>query len=281
MSILEKDFRAAIQGHRKIITLEFNELCPNLLDRFMAEGKLPHFAALYADSDVFVTTPDVEDPLLLEPWIQWYSVHTGVPYDKHRVFHLTDGKRAGHDDVFRMMMDAGLRVSSLHSMNVAPFARPGNAFLGDPWSDDGDSFPPRFNAFNRFVGAQVREHSNSKDGLSLREYARFLGFMATHGLSIGTLKTIAAQLIAEKRSSLPLSWRRVAILDALLFDVFCDHYARELPDFCTVFSNSVAHLQHSYWRQMDPDAFALKPSATELAAYGDAIAFGREIHRLD
>jgi hypothetical protein len=30
----------------KILVLEFNEICPPLLERWMQEGKLPHFSAV-------------------------------------------------------------------------------------------------------------------------------------------------------------------------------------------------------------------------------------------
>jgi len=69
--------------------LEFNEICPPLLNRWMAEGKLPHFSALYNSSQIFTSIADVSDPDCLEPWIQWYSIHAGLPYDEHRIFYLT------------------------------------------------------------------------------------------------------------------------------------------------------------------------------------------------
>jgi hypothetical protein len=46
------------------------------------------------------------------------------------------------------------------------------------------------------------------------------------------------------------------------------------PDFATFFINSTAHLQHAYWRHMDPDAFPLKPAKDEIESYGDAVLFG-------
>jgi hypothetical protein len=46
------------------------------------------------------------------------------------------------------------------------------------------------------------------------------------------------------------------------------------PHFATFFINSTAHLQHAYWRHMDPDAFALKPAKDEIDSYGDAVLFG-------
>jgi hypothetical protein len=48
------------------------------------------------------------------------------------------------------------------------------------------------------------------------------------------------------------------------------------PQLATFFVNSVAHLQHSYWRYMEPDAFQARPDEAERNRYGDAIKFGYE-----
>lgn len=272
MNSMTGDFTSG--GGRRLIALELNELCPDLLRRWMADGSLPNFKRLHDSSDVFVTQADVGEPALLEPWIQWYSIHTGLPYDEHRVFHLTEGKRGGHRDIYRLALAAGCRVASFASMNVAPFTREGSVFVGDPWSEEGDASPAELNVYNRFVSHNVREYSNASDRMSAGDYARFLGFMASHGLSAGTIAGIVGQLAAEKLSRHELSWRRVAILDSLQFDVFRSYYRRLRPDFASFFANSVAHLQHSYWRHMDPEPFTVRPDAGEMAAYGDAVRTG-------
>ncbi|MXP10699.1 alkaline phosphatase family protein [Pseudoblastomonas halimionae] len=257
-------------GHRQIV-LELNELCPSLLDRLIGEDLLPHFAALRSESEVWVTRPDVDDDTLLEPWIQWYSVHTGLPFDEHRVFHLTDGARAGHRDVFRMLLDAGRSVIDFGSMNVAPFADPDGVFIADPWSEDGRSHPGAFDVYARFVSENVREYSNAGRAMSAADYLRFLGFMVSHGLSVETVRAILAQLASEKLRESRLSWKRVMLLDRLNFDVFRAAWKKRKPDFATFFSNSVAHVQHSYWRHMDPAAFAVKPGPGEMALYRHAV----------
>ena len=257
---------------RRIISLELNELCPSLLERWMADGSLPNFKRLYDRSQVYRTEADVDAPDQLEPWIQWYSIHTGLAYPQHGVFHLTDGRRAGHDDIWRLLIAAGRTAFSFASMNVRPFAAPGSIYVGDPWIEDGDAHPAELNVYNRFVGHNVREYTN-KAPLSRADYAAFLRFLLTHGLSARTAWQTIRQL-AHERLENHLSYRRVAILDALQFDVFAHYYRAAPPDFASFFVNSVAHLQHSYWRHMEPEAFTLRPDADELARYGDAIAFG-------
>lgn len=259
--------------NRPILSLELNELCAPLLDRWMADGSLPHFRRLHGSSHVFETFADTESPEELEPWIQWYSIHTGLAYDQHRVFRLTDGRGAAHRDIWQAVGDAGGAVMNFASMNARPFARAGSLYVGDPWSEQGDAFPAELNIYNRFVGHNVREYSNAQNRLSASDYAAFLRFALTHGLSAATMLRITSQLAGEKLGKAE-SHARVAILDALQYDVFAHYYRRIRPRFASFFANSVAHLQHSYWRHMDPDAFSVKPGAAETARYGNAVHDG-------
>ncbi len=259
----------------KLIFAEFNELCPPLLDRWMASGDLPNFRRLHDRSTVFTTQADVTDSANLEPWIQWYSLHTGLAFDQHGVFHLTEGAKARHEDLWHIAHDAGRRVGSFASMNTRAFDfGDGSFYAADPWCEDGNASPRDLNVYNRFVSAQVREYSNPDQRLSLRDIAAFGWFMARHGLRAGTVGGIAAQLATERFRDKRLSWRRAALLDRLQFDVFRHFQRRARPDFSTFFINSTAHLQHSYWRQFDPAPFTAKPDADDRAVHGDAMFFG-------
>jgi hypothetical protein len=82
------------------------------------------------------------------------------------------------------------------------------------------------------------------------------------------------QLLSERLKDKALSWQRPAILDRLSIDLFKHLYRRHRPDFATFFSNSTAHLQHSYWRQMEPGSFKVKPTAEQVERYGGAIKYG-------
>src|SRR5262249_44887897 len=76
----------------RLILIEFNELCPHLLRRFMDRSLLPNFRRFH-DSSLVCTTDAGESEPNLEPWIQWPTVHSGLPFAEHRVFHLGDGRR--------------------------------------------------------------------------------------------------------------------------------------------------------------------------------------------
>ena len=258
----------------KILMLEFNEICPPLIKRWTGEGLLPGFTAFDQTSQVFTTLADETAPPNLEPWIQWYSIHTGLPFRDHRVFHLTDGPKADHADLWHELHSVGKTVMNCGSMNARSMAGTGTFYLPDPWCASEPAFPPELEVYSKTVSRAVREYSRQSIISSASELAAFAAFLLTHGLSRHTIALICQQLVSERLSKDDRHWQRVALLDRLQFDVFRYYYRRARPDFATFFINSTAHLQHAYWREMDPEAFELKPTARNVEVYGDAVLFG-------
>lgn len=260
---------------RKIIFLEFNELCPSLLERWMAEGRLPNFKAFYDRSEVYTTESDEKNPPYLEPWIQWYSIHTGLSFGQHGVYHLTDGPKCKHPDIWRILLANGKTVANCGSMNARGFDAPGSFFLPDPWCTTERPSPAEAGVFHTVVARMVQEYTNSDLALSKSAYLRFLSFLVSHGLRPKTVMAILRQLMTDRLIDKEESWRRAVLLDKLQFDVFRHYFQKLQPDFSTFFLNSTAHYQHTYWRHMAPESFTvLKPSEKEQERYGDAVFFG-------
>ena len=155
-----------------LILIEFNELCPTLLDRWMGEGRLPNFKRFFEGSAAFNSVSDEPAAPYLEPWIQWYSLHTGLSYSQHKVFHLTDGPRGDHLDIWEVLHRAGLRVGNFSSMNAKQIAG-SSFFLADPWCAFQDAMPRDLNVFQRYVSANVLEYSRDRSSLDLSDHARF------------------------------------------------------------------------------------------------------------
>ncbi len=259
---------------KRILLIEFNELSPRLLAKWMASGDLPNFSKFYQSSESYITKPDVEDAENLEPWVQWYSLHTGLSYDQHGVADLTDGPKRNDMALYDTLLDAGRKVGCGGSMNVRGFAKEGSFFLADPWCNNQPAYPETLNLFQNFCAQNVQEYSNPNATSGRISNAQFGRFMLGNGLSVKTAAKVATQLAAEKLKDPKLTWRRPFILDRISWDVFRHQYQKNRPDFATFFSNSTAHLQHTYWRHMEPDIFTIKPDPEELELYGDAIFAG-------
>ena len=122
-----------------IILLEFNELCPNLLAKFMDDGLLPNFRRLYQSSTAYVTDAKLEPPNL-EPWIQWVTVHSGMEFEEHNVFHLGEGRKLTEKCLAEVLSDAGVRVGVLGSMNLN-YTSLNGYYIPDPWDKVGVARP--------------------------------------------------------------------------------------------------------------------------------------------
>jgi hypothetical protein len=257
-----------------VIVLEFNELTPELINRFIDEGDLPAFARLRAESLVCITDAEERAPNL-EPWIQWVTVHTGLTYAQHRVFLLGEGAGLAAPRVWDVVADAGKRAWVCGSMNAGVTAqRRENVYLlPDPWSAEIKPSPPGFfEAYFNFVRTQVQEYTRDKTPLGPVDYFRFVRFMVSAGLSPRTVTDIIRQLAGELERG--TRWRRAPILDRLQWDVFRHVYRRLRPAFSTFFVNSTAHFQHFYWRDMEPQKFVFPPEDARDVGAADAIRFG-------
>lgn len=258
-----------------VIVLEFNELVPDLLDRFIAEGYLPNFERLRSEAVVAVTDAEEEAPLL-EPWIQWVTVHTGLTYAEHRCFDLNDGARFNAPRVWDLVSRAGGKVWVCGSMNagVAAGTIDGH-MLPDPWANEIEALPQGFfEPYTNLVRAYVQEHSSGRPDVAVGDILRFGRFMIANGLSAKTIWATLRQLVSERRDR--THWRRATILDRLQWDMFHAIYKANRPVFATFFLNSTAHFQHFHWREMEPDRFTVQSSAEDRRVYGDAIRFGYE-----
>jgi hypothetical protein len=261
-----------------MIVLEFNELCTDLIAEFMGRGLLPNFRRLHARSTVFSTEAG-EEPANLQPWIQWPSVHSGMTFAEHAVLNLGDGHRLGEKCVAEVLSDAGLPVGVFGSMNMNYRSSLNGYFLPDPWHKEGKAHPQLLQPYFRAVARQVQE-SSREDGFGRAEMAAFGWFLARNGLTLRTANQTAHQLWDERRDA-GLKWRRASVLDHLQYDVFRRMNARYRVRFATFFSNSTAHYQHYYWRNMQPELFTAAVTANEHPSWRDAILFGyRSMDRL-
>jgi len=254
-----------------VILLEFNELSPTLMTRFMEAGKLPNFQRLYREALAYVTDAE-EVPPTLEPWIQWVTVHTGLGFGEHRVRDLGDGHKLTAPRLWDLASAAGRRVLVCGSMNIG-YRQPINGVvLPDAWSPGTSPYPAELGAYYEFVKRNVQEYTRGVVPLSVADYARFVAFMVAHGLSLTTVLAAVRQLLAERWGD--ARWKRAAIMDRLQWDLFRCYYAKDRPHLATFFLNSTAHYQHAYWRNMNPEPFAIKPSEKEQTTYANAVLFG-------
>jgi hypothetical protein len=258
---------------RSVILLEFNELAPSLVKRFIDAGELPNFARLYRESRIFTTDAEESGPTL-QPWVLWVTIHSGVPAATHGIRELGEGQKLKQKSLTELVAEADRRVWVCGSMNTRHGGKVnGNGcVLPDPWTADVAPHPDELLPYYRFIQKNVQEHAATTTGLRPSDYVSFLRFMLTHGLTPSTIVNAARQLMQERGGK--YKWKRVAVLDRLQCDVFRWYYKRLRPHFSTFFLNSTAHLQHKYWRNLEPELFKIKPQPEEQKELSGAVLFG-------
>ena len=264
---------------RAVIVLEFNELSPVLMRRFIDAGHLPSFRQLHDQAGVWTTDAE-ERPPFLEPWIQWITVHSGQRHAEHGVFNLDEGHRVAAPRIWDLLSAAGRESWICGSMNVA--AAPGfrGWMLPDPWTTHVPPRPDELLPYFDFVRRHVLEYTNEQVPVTNVDRLRFVAFMARHGLSAATAWAIVRQLATE-RVDPRARWQRAVVLDRLQFDLFRWHWERARPEFSTFFLNSTAHFQHFYWRNLEPGLFRVQPAEDEQRALSEAVLLGyRQMDRL-
>jgi hypothetical protein len=268
-----------MSSERRVIVLEFNELSPTLMDRFMAAGALPSFSRLHRESHVWVTEAFERAPDL-NPWIQWVTVHTGLNHRDHGVAELDEGQRLAGRQLWDLASAARRSVWVCGSMSVGYRSPIDGWIVPDPWTTKVAPWPEALRPFFRFVQQNVLEHTSEKVPLDWADYPRFLRFMLAHGLSWESVAAIVRQLVAE-RGRPGIRWKRAMLLDTLQFDLFAWRYRKARPHFATFFSNCTAHYQHMYWRDMEPHLFSVPPARDAQASHERAILAGyRHMDRL-
>lgn len=253
----------------RVVVLEFNELCPSLMARFMESGELPYFRRFHDEAEVYQTDAK-EHGELLNPWVQWVTVHTGLPAREHRVMTLSEGHKVEVPAVWDILSAKGMRVWICGSMNTRHDEPLNGYLLTDPWSTDTQSYPSvEFHDYVGYVRQAVQEHTGGGGSSGLHAFVRF---MLGSGLSATTVLSVTRQLVSERLGN--TRWKRASLLDLFQFDVFRHYYRKSRPDFATFFLNSTAHFQHCYWRHMEPERFHARPSEVEQKSYANAILFG-------
>jgi hypothetical protein len=253
-----------------VIVLEFNELCPRLMDRFIAAGKLPNFQRLRDQSIAAITDAEEEAPKL-DPWIQWVTIHSGLRADEHNIFDLGQGRQLDRPCVAQILSDHKVPVGVLGSMNTN-YQDLNGFFIPDPWDLEGKAEPSELQPYYQTVASQV-QNSSRGDGLSKAELVRFAWFMARHGIRPSTIMSGIRQVISELRDK-GVQWRRSIILERLQLDLFHHLKRKHNTRFSTFFGNSTAHFQHYYWRNSEPEIFEAAPGADDHPSLRTAIEEG-------
>ncbi len=222
---------------RPLVLVQLNEIDLELVRRYRHRLKLPHFERLL-DGHVIETRAEAEYALL-EPWIQWPSVYTGLSAAGHGLRRLGDVVGHGVPQIFEQLEQHGLRVGCLSPINAENRLREPAYFLPDPWT----ATPGDGSWWSQRLGECVTQMVN--DNAKVHAKWRSLAMLALAAARFARPRHWPdyARLVFLSRG---LPWRKAMVLDLLLTDVHHVLMRRHRPHFASVFFNAGAHIQHHY-----------------------------------
>lgn len=225
-----------------VIFVELNELNFDLIHEYLDAGcNLPNLEKVTKNFRK-VTTLAEQVYEYNEPWIQWVSVHTGLPFSDHQVFRLGDANAKLQDKVqiFELLEQQGMKVGAVSPMNAVNKLKSPAYFIPDPWTDTmSDS-----SKFSKRVALMLKQtiNDNTKGTVSKRSILTLLEIsLKTFSFSLGArLLRCLQQVISGKK------WYKALILDHMIHKLHLFLLAKHKPDVSFIFLNSGAHIQHHY-----------------------------------
>jgi len=222
----------------KTILIGLNEINFDFLEVYMKKGELRHFSALLEGSRIIKTVSESKYELL-EPWIQWVTIHTGKSYDEHQIFRL--GDIVEHQDlnqIFEELENKGKTVGAVSPFNVDNRLKNAKFFIPDPWTKT--KVTGNWFIKNLYAAIHQSVNDNAQEKISFKSLLA-LGWAFLFYVPLGNYKTYFSNLLNRKKPGV-----KAIILDNLLTDVFVKLWRRNKPDFSNIFLNSGAHIQHHY-----------------------------------
>ncbi len=220
-----------------MILLALNELNTGLIKEYIKLGHLNNFSKLFKYGIIETSSESKYD--LLEPWIQWVTVQTGLKFDQHKVYRLGDiVNRQDLTQIFETLENKGLTVGCISPFNADNRLEKSNFFVPDPWTKTRTSGTFLIRRLSKTISRLVNTNSSGKVGvcdffwliISLIFYVRvkrwpnFLWFF-----------------VNRNKPGV-----KAAILDSVLLEVFVTLQKKYKPDYSHLFFNGGAHIQHHY-----------------------------------
>ena len=175
----------------------------------------------------------------LEPWIQWVTVHTGLPPHEHNVFRLDDVNNGKHEQLFEYAANNGFSVCAISPMNSINKLPQSHVFIPDPWTSthSDNSFWSR--KLHKVLRQVVNDNASGKISLSSYIFLALAFFRFVKPKWYPIFFRLFAGIKSKK-------WNKALILDLLLYNVFLSKRGQSNKDFNYLFLNCFAHIQHHY-----------------------------------
>ena len=220
----------------QLILIELNEVNFEYAEKYFDQLKIKTIKTIKKN---IIKTESENSHELLEPWIQWHSIHTGLKADEHKVFRLGDVVYSKKKQIFEDLESNNLKVGSISAMNAINRLKKPSYFIPDPWTDtkSDNSY------FSKIITKILKDtvNNNASGKISLTNYF-YLILIFLKFVRIKKYIFFTKYLL----SSFSKRWRKALFLDLLIHEIHLSLLKKNKPNFSCVFFNAGAHIQHPY-----------------------------------
>jgi hypothetical protein len=237
-----------------MLLIELNEFNNDLLRNVARAQGLRHVEEMLSWGHARTWTADEYETGFLEPWVQWVSVHTGVPSSRHRVKNLGDVPNLTEDQIWERWSKRGLSSIVWGVMNGnRRSAENCRVFIPDPWTFSESAYPGNFEgliALPRYLAKNYLDFSKLtalRKGTTL--FATLLRSMKLSDFA-DALRILRLGIFRFGPTNLVF----IAFFEYLSAMAFIRSVEQSRPDAAIIFINMLAHVQHHYWKTPDGTA---------------------------
>lgn len=217
------------------------------MQRAVEELEAPHLERLLSLKKTLTRTEDKEERFGLDPWVQWVSIHTGLPSPEHGVHHLANLATLRHPQIWETLGQAGYRCGIWGAMNARLGDAPHMAFfVPDPWTLGQVAQPASLNQFLALPVYYARHYGHTRSTALAISLFQTLCFCLRPTTLLALLPCLPTLLSTLGRKGLK-DHVLFALFDLVNVALFARYYRKYRPDFSILFLNSLAHVQHHHW----------------------------------
>ena len=252
-----------------MLLIELNEFNGDLLRSVAQAHGLNHIREMLSWNHAATWTSDEYESGFLEPWVQWVSVHTGVPSSQHGIKNLGDVPNLAEDQIWERWSRRGLSSIVWGVMNGdRRKAENCRIFVPDPWTFSEGAHPSQFQgliALPRYLA------KNYLDFSKLVALTRGFGLVKTLFGSVKAADFVDALRILRRGIAQfgPTNAVFIVFFEYLSAMAFTRAVEQNRPDAAIIFINMLAHVQHHYWKT--PDGSACPQIAFAAAAVDEIL----------
>ncbi len=237
--------------HKKpLIIFELNEFNEDLLETAAKQHDLKNILALLNYPKTRINPKSTLGKLDSTPCERWETLHTGLALSIHGVSHL--GRQYNpHRPMpyWDKLLAKGHSVGIWGVMNAKkPKSDQSKFFVPDFWQSKENTYPKslaNFIALPKYIG---KNFPSFAPDVLLRNLFKFMAFIKNSGMGKKITLEIT-RLLFQLIHTAPRTLLFVCFYDLISCMLFCAQLKKNPVHLSVFFANSLAYLQHYYWKQ--------------------------------